>query len=63
MFICYDSAPGLDVPLVQSGNSFKGEDVNVIVLMNFGFATGFMQGVLGTSVKLAANVHMVVGGF
>jgi hypothetical protein len=63
LYICYDGTPGLDVTLHQSGNSFKGEDVNVIVLMNFGFATGFMQGVLGSSVHLAANAHMVIGGF
>lgn len=63
LFICYNNTPGLDVTQPQSGNLFKGEDVNVIVLMNFGFATGFMQGVLGSSIKLAVNAHMVVGGF
>jgi Flp pilus assembly protein TadG len=63
LFICYASTPGLDVTLPQSGNTYKGQDVNVIVLMNFGFATGFMQGVLGNSIHLAANTHMVVGGW
>jgi Flp pilus assembly protein TadG len=63
LFICYDGTPGLDVTGPQAGNTFKGEDVNVIVIMNFGFATGFMQGVLGSSVKLAANTHMVIGGW
>ena len=31
--------------------------------MNFGFASGFMQGSLGGAVPMVANVHMAVGGF
>lgn len=63
LYICYGSTPGLDVSTAPTDNSFKGEDVNVIVLMNFGFATGFMASFLGSSVHLAANTHMVIGGF
>jgi len=62
LFICYDGTPGLDVTVAPADNSFKGQDVNVIVLMNFGLATGFMQGVLG-NVHVATNAHMVVGGW
>jgi hypothetical protein len=62
LFICYDGTPGLDVTVAPTDNGFKGEDVNVIVLMNFGLATGFMQGVLG-NVRVATNAHMVVGGW
>lgn len=63
LYICYDGTPGLDVTTAPTDNSFKGEDINVILLMNFGFATGFMESFLGSSVHLAANTHMVIGGF
>ena len=63
LFICYDATPGLDLSAPATGNSLKGQDVNVILLMNFGFATGFMAGVLGSSVHVAVNTHMVIGGF
>jgi hypothetical protein len=63
LFICYGNTPGLDLTSAPSDNSWRGQDVNVILLMNFGFATGFMQGVLGSSVHVAVNTHMVVGGF
>jgi hypothetical protein len=41
----------------------KGMDVNVILVMNFGFASGFMQGVLGDSASVATNTTMTIGGF
>jgi Flp pilus assembly protein TadG len=63
LFICYDNTPGLDLSTSPTSNSYKGADVNVILVMTFGFATGFMSGVLGNSVHLAVNTHMVIGGF
>ena len=63
LYICYNSTPGLDLTTAPPDNSLKGRDVNVILVMSFGFATGFMQGVLGNSVHLAVNTHMIVGGF
>ena len=63
LFICYDGTPGLDLTSAPGDNSLKGHDVNVILLMNFGFATGFMDSMLGSSVHLAVNTHMVIGGF
>lgn len=63
LYICYDNTPGLDLTTPPLDNSFRGEDVNVILVMNFGFATGFMQGVLGSSVHMATNTHMMIGGF
>ncbi len=63
LYICYNSTPGLDLATAPTDNSLKGQDVNVIVVMSFGFATGFMQGVLGNSIHLAINTHMLIGGF
>ncbi len=63
LYICYESAPGLDLTSASTNNSLKGQDVNVILVMSFGFATGFMQGVLGNSIHLAVNTHMIIGGF
>ena len=63
LYICYADTPGLDLTVAPTDNSYKGADVNVIVVMTFGFATGFMSGVLGSSVHLAVNTHMVIGGF
>jgi Flp pilus assembly protein TadG len=63
LYICYNNTPGLDLATAPTDNSLKGQDVNVILLMSFGFATGFMQGVLGDSVHLAINTHMLIGGF
>ena len=59
----YDGTPGLDLTSAPADNSLKGRDVNVILVMSFGFATGFMQGVLGNSIHLAVNTHMIIGGF
>jgi len=63
LYICYEGTPGLDLTTPPADNSMKGLDVNVILVMTFGFATGFMEGVLGNSVHLAVNTHMIIGGF
>jgi hypothetical protein len=63
LYICYSNTPGLDLVTAPTDASFNGSDVNVILVMNFGFTTGFMQGVLGSSVQMAANTHMSVGGY
>ena len=63
LYICYNSTPGFDLISAPTDNSLKGQDVNVILVMSFGFATGFMQGVLGNSIHLAVNTHMLIGGF
>jgi hypothetical protein len=63
LYICYSNTPGLDLVTAPTDPSFNGTDVNVILVMNFGFTTGFMQGVLGSSVQMAANTHMSVGGY
>jgi Flp pilus assembly protein TadG len=63
LFICYANTPGLDLTTAPGNNSYKAADVNVILVMSFGFASGLMQGVVGPSVHIVANTHMVVGGY
>jgi hypothetical protein len=63
LYICYENTPGLDITAPPTDTSMKGKDVNVIVLMNFQFASGFLQGVLGSAIPMAANTHMLVGGW
>ena len=63
LFICYANTPGLDLTSAPRDNSYKGTDVNVILLMSFGFASGFLSGALGSSVHIVANAHMTVGGY
>jgi Flp pilus assembly protein TadG len=63
LFICYDNSPGLDFATAPAGNTYKGDDVNVILLMSFGFAAGFTSGALGNAVHMVANTHMTVGGY
>ena len=63
LYICYGNTPGIDLASAPTDNSYSGTDVNVILVMNFGFASGFMQGALVGAVQMVANVHMAVGGF
>ena len=62
LYICYANTPGLDLSAAPLDNSYKGTDLNVILVMNFGFAGGYLSGALGT-VQMVANTHMSVGGF
>ena len=63
LYICYANTQGLDLTSAPTDNSYRGSDVNVILVMSFGFATGFLQGFLGNSVHIVANTHMAVGGY
>ena len=63
LYICYSNTAGLDLPTAPVDNSYRGADVNVILVMSFGFVSGFMQGFLGNSIHIVANTHMTVGGF
>lgn len=63
LYICYAATPGLDLTAAPSDNSYKGDDVNVILTMSFGFASGLFQGIFGSSIHLVANAHMAVGGY
>jgi Flp pilus assembly protein TadG len=63
LYICYANTPGLDLATSPTDNSMKGLDINVILVMNFGFASGFMQGALGDAASVATNTSMTIGGF
>ena len=63
LYICYSNTPGLDIATAPTDNSYRAVDVNVILVMNFGFTTGFMEGILGSSIHMVANTHMTVGGY
>jgi len=63
LYICYLNTPGLDLTSAPVDNSYKGKDVNVILVMSFGFVSGVLQGPLGNSVRIVANTHMTVGGY
>lgn len=63
LYICYSNTAGIDYATAPTDNSLRGTDVNVILVMSFGFASGLMQGVLGDSVHIVANTHMTVGGY
>ncbi len=63
LYICYAGRPGLDLTAPPGDNSYKADDVNVILVMSFGFASGLMSGVAGTSVHIVANTHMSIGGY
>jgi hypothetical protein len=63
LYICYSGTPGLDLTAAPVDNSMRGTDVNVILVMNFGFASGLMSGVFGNSIHIVANTHMTVGGY
>jgi TadE-like protein len=63
LYICYANTPGLDLATAPNDNSMRGLNVNVILVMNFGFASGFMQGALGNAVAMAANTNMTIGGY
>jgi len=63
LYICYANTPGLDLSAAPADNSYKGADVNVILVMNSGFVSAFMPGVMGTMVHEVANTHMTIGGY
>ena len=63
LYICYDNTPGVDLASAPGDNSYRGKDVNVILVLSFGFANGLMGATFGNSIHLVANTHMTVGGF
>ncbi|HKW72081.1 MAG TPA: TadE family protein [Candidatus Dormibacteraeota bacterium] len=63
LFICYGNSPGTDFASPPSDNSYKGTDVNVIIVMSFGLTSGFLADSVGSSIHLVSNTHMTVGGF
>lgn len=62
LYICYNNDPSLDFTGPSTDNSHRLQDLNVILLMNYGLATGFMQDQIGKNIPVAAYAHMVVQG-
>ena len=63
LYICYSNTPGLDLTSAPADSSYRGTDVNVILVMSFGFASGMLSGILGNSIHIVASTHMTVGGY
>jgi len=63
LYICYSNTPGLDLTTAPNNNSYKGTDINVVLVLSLGFVSGFLSGLLGNSVHIVANTHMTVGGY
>ena len=63
LYICYQNLQGVDFTTAPVDNLYRGTDVNVILVMSFGFVSGVLQGPLGNSVRIVANTHMTVGGY
>jgi hypothetical protein len=70
VYICYDAlgaAQGAGGslqynPPAQGDTSWTGKDLDVIILYNYPFMTGFLSSFLGPGVKVAANEHMFIQG-
>jgi TadE-like protein len=62
LYICYNNDPALDITTAPTDNSHKLQDLNVILLMNYGLVTEFMQSQIGKNIPVAANAHMIVQG-
>lgn len=63
LFICYGNTPGTDFETAPTDNAYRGVDVNVILVMSFGFTSGFLAEALGNSIRIVSNTHMTVGGY
>jgi len=63
LYICYADTPGVDLTEPPTDRSYQGTDVNVVLVMSLGFVSGFLEGLLGSSVHIVANAHMIVGGY
>jgi len=63
LFVCYANTPGTDFTSAPADNAYKGIDVNVILVLSFGFTSGFLADALGNSIHIVSNTHMTVGGY
>ena len=62
LYICYNLNPALDMATAPTDNSRRLQDLNVILLMNYGLATGFMQSQIGKNIPIAAFAHIIIQG-
>jgi TadE-like protein len=63
LYICYQNQAGIDYLNAPPAGAHYPNDVNVILVMNFGLASGLLAGLLGGSIHIVANTHMTVGGY
>lgn len=70
VYVCYTTPGGGSTVGTRSSApapydySWRGGDVNVIVLMNYGLVTSFMQNVLNAAggINIASNAHFAIQG-
>jgi Flp pilus assembly protein TadG len=55
LYICYSEQPGLDLSSPPGNNSYKATDVNVILVMSFGFASSLLGGTAGIPIHIVAH--------
>jgi hypothetical protein len=63
LYICYAGSDGVDLTAPPNDTGYEGKDVNVILVMSFGFVSGLLQGAFGSFIHLVANAHMTIGGY
>lgn len=69
VYICYDSLGAQQgagsccvTPPASDDLSWTGKDLNVIVLYNYPYVTGFLASFLGPGIQVPANEHMYIQG-
>ncbi len=65
LYICYTRPDGTQTSTLAAAptdNSYRMGDVNVVLLMNYGLLTFFLQNQLGTSFHVANNAHFTIQG-
>ena len=66
LFICYDALgspnSGRTSPPGPDDISWAGKDLDVIVLYNYPFITGFLGSIFGSGIPVAANEHISIQG-
>jgi TadE-like protein len=69
VYICYDSLGSQQgagscciTPPASDDLSWTGKDLNVVVLYNYPYVTGFLSSFLGPAIQVPANEHMYIQG-
>jgi Flp pilus assembly protein TadG len=62
LYICYNATASTDYTAAPTTNTHKLEDLNVILLMNYGPMMGTFKDQIGNSIRIAGNAHVAVQG-
>lgn len=65
LFICYTKPDGTQLTSLAAAptdNSWRLGDINVVLLMNYGLITFFLQNQIGNGFHVAANSHFMIQG-